>query len=121
MAVEVPGDIRAGTADGALPPVAASGPSVPRAALSRALAVPLVVALVGFLPAYVTAQPGTGVRDAAYWLQLTLTVYAGGRLSAMVLTRRRRLIQGAFWLFVYVAMGVAPLAQDVIGQVPTPV
>ncbi|MEV6010312.1 O-antigen polymerase [Streptomyces sp. NPDC051976] len=121
MAVEVPGDIRAGTADSALPPVAPSGPSVPRAALSRALAVPLVVALVGFLPAYVTAQPGTGVRDAAYWLQLTLTVYAGGRLSAMVLTRRRRLIQGAFWLFVYVAMGVAPLAQDVIGQVPTPV
>jgi hypothetical protein len=99
----------------------AASPSVPRAALSRALAVPLVVALVGFLPAYVTAQPGTGVRDSAYWLQLTLTVYGGGRLAAMVLTRRRRLIQGAFWLFVYVAMGVAPLAQEVIGQVPTPV
>ncbi|WP_327291379.1 hypothetical protein [Streptomyces sp. NBC_01198] len=95
--------------------------SVPRAALSRALAVPLVLALVALLPGYVTAQPGTGVRDAAYWLQLTLTVYAGGRLAAMVLTRRRRLIQGAFWLFVYVAMGVAPLAQEVIGQVPTPV
>ncbi|NUS12357.1 MAG: hypothetical protein HOY69_13320 [Streptomyces sp.] len=96
--------------------------SVPRAALSRALAVPLALALVGFLPAYVVAQPsGGGARDAAYWLQLTLTVYAGGRLAAMVLTRRRRLIQGAFWLFVYVAMGVAPLAQEVIGQVPTPV
>ena len=95
--------------------------SVPRTALHRALAVPLVVGLIGFLPGYVTAQSGTGVRDAAYWLQLTLTVYAGGRLAAMVLTRRRRLIQGAFWLFVYVAMGVAPLAQEVIGQVPTPV
>lgn len=95
--------------------------SVPRAALSRALAVPLALALVAFLPGYVTGQPGPGVRDAAYWLQLTLTVYAGGRLAAMVLTRRRRLIQGAFWLFVYVAMGVAPLVQEVIGQVPTPV
>lgn len=98
--------------------------SVPRAALSRALAVPLAVALVGFLPAYVTAQPGGGgntPRDSAYWLQLTLTVYAGGRLAAMVLARRRRLIQGAFWLFVYVAMGVAPLTQEVLGQVPTPV
>lgn len=95
--------------------------SVPRAALSRALSVPLAGALVGGLPAYVTAQPGTGSRDAAYWLQLTLTVYAGSRLAAMVLTRRRRLVQGAFWLFVYVAMGVAPLAQEVIGQVPTPV
>lgn len=94
----------------------------PRAALSRALSVPLVVGLVGLLPGYVTAQPGGGgPRDAAYWLQLTLTVYAGGRLAAMVLARRRRLIQGAFWLFVYVAMGVAPLAQEVIGQVPTPV
>lgn len=86
-----------------------------------ALAVPLVVGLVGFLPAYVTAQPGTGERDTAFWLQLTVTVYAGGRLAAMVLARRRRLLQGAFWLFVYVAMGVAPLAQTVIGQVPTPV
>lgn len=98
-----------------------AAPGLPRAALSRALAVPLVIALVGFLPAYVTTQPGTGTRDTAYWLQLTLTVYAGGRLSAMVLARRRRLIQGAFWLFGYVAMGVAPLAQQVIGQVPTPV
>jgi hypothetical protein len=96
--------------------------SVPRAALSRALAVPLAVGLVGFLPAYVTAQPGGNTpRDSAFWLQLTLTVYAGGRLAAMVLARRRRLVQGAFWLFVYVAMGVAPLTQEVIGQVPTPV
>src|SRR3954467_1233965 len=103
------------------PEAAQASTSVPRAALSPALGVPLVIALVGFLPAYVTAQSGTGVRDSAYWLQLTLTVYGGGRLAAMVLTRRRRLIQGAFWLFVYVAMGVAPLAQAVIGQVPTPV
>ncbi|MBM9505336.1 hypothetical protein ITX44_12420 [Streptomyces sp. KK5PA1] len=92
-----------------------------RAALSRALAVPLVVGLVVALPGYVTAQAGTGQRDTGFWLQLTLTVYAGARLSAMVLTRRGRLVQGAFWLFCYVAMGVAPLTQAVIGQVPTPV
>jgi hypothetical protein len=98
-----------------------SAPGVPRAVLSRALAVPLVVALVGLLPGYVVAQPGTGRHDTAFWLQLALTPYAGARLSAMVLARRRRLVQGAFWLFVYVAMGVAPLAQAVIGQVPTPV
>nr|WP_225845204.1 hypothetical protein [Streptomyces sp. HPF1205] len=89
--------------------------------MSRAFAVPLVLGLVVLLPAYVTAQPGTGERDTAFWLQLTLTVYAGGRLAAMVLARGRQLVQGAFWLFVYVAMGVAPLAQAVIGQVPTPV
>lgn len=119
------GDTGPGTAGTAPPadpaPAAAARPSVPRAALSRALAVPLVIGVVGLLPAYVTAQPGTGTRDSAYWLQLALTVYAGGRLCAMVLSRRRRLVQGAFWLFCYVAMGVAPLAQEVIGQVPTPV
>jgi hypothetical protein len=121
MALDAPRDVRGGVS-GAAPPAAPPAPSnLTRVALSRALAVPLVVALTGFLPAYVSAQPGAGSRDTAYWLQLTLTVYAGGRLSAMVLARRRRLIQSAFWLFVYVAMGVAPLAQRVIGQVPTPV
>ena len=119
MALDVPRDVCGGD------PGAGAGravaPAVPRAALSRALAVPLVAGVVALLPGYVLAQPGSQPRDAAYWLQLALTVYAGGRLCAMVLSRRRRLVQGAFWLFCYVAMGVAPLAQEVIGQVPTPV
>ncbi|MEU9320115.1 hypothetical protein [Streptomyces sp. NPDC048295] len=90
------------------------------AMLSRALAVPLILALVCFLPAVIAAQPGTGVRDTAYWLQLVLTCYAGTRLATMVLSTRRRLLQGVFWMFVYIAMGVAPFAQAVIGQTPTP-
>ncbi|MGW1844135.1 hypothetical protein [Streptomyces sp. NPDC001966] len=90
------------------------------AMLSRALAVPLILALVCFLPAVIAAQPGTGVRDTAYWLQLVLTCYAGIRLATMVLSTRRRLLQGVFWMFVYIAMGVAPFAQAVIGQTPTP-
>ena len=90
------------------------------AMLSRALAVPLFLALVCFLPAVVAAQPGAGVRDTAYWLQLVLTCYAGARLATMILSTRRRLLQGVFWLFVYIAMGVAPFAQAVIGQTPTP-
>lgn len=89
--------------------------------LSRALAVPLILALVCFLPAVIAAQPGTGVRDTAYWLQLVLTCYAGIRLATMILSTRRRLLQGVFWMFVYIAMGVAPFAQAVIGQTPTPV
>ncbi|WP_249416924.1 hypothetical protein [Streptomyces sp. TS71-3] len=93
----------------------------PRALLSRALSVPLVLAFSVLLPLAVAAQPGGGSRDAAFWLQLTLTVYAGARLSTMILTSRRKLLQGSFWLFVYMAMGVAPLAQAVLGQVPTPV
>ncbi|MFF9348907.1 hypothetical protein [Streptomyces sp. NPDC014734] len=90
------------------------------AMLSRALAVPLTLALVCFLPAVIAAQPGSGVRDTAYWLQLVLTCYAGARLATMILSTRRRLLQGVFWMFVYIAMGVAPFAQAVIGQTPTP-
>ncbi|MFJ7627002.1 hypothetical protein ACIQZN_10975 [Streptomyces sp. NPDC097595] len=90
------------------------------AMLSRALAVPIVLGLVCFLPALIAAQPGTGVRDTAYWLQLVLTCYAGARLATMILSTRRRLLQGVFWMFVYIAMGVAPFAQVVIGQTPTP-
>lgn len=88
--------------------------------LSRALAVPLILGLVCFLPAVIAAQPGTGVRDTAYWLQLVLTCYAGARLATMILSTGRRLLQGVFWMFVYIAMGVAPFAQAVIGQTPTP-
>ncbi|WP_181009431.1 hypothetical protein [Streptomyces sp. SM11] len=90
------------------------------AMLSRALAVPLILGLVCFLPAVIAAQPGSGVRDTAYWLQLVLTCYAGARLATMILSTRRRLLQGVIWMFVYIAMGVAPFAQVVIGQTPTP-
>ncbi len=125
-----PGLPSPGTRSGSPAPDAPSGTPAPdpsssavspRALLSRAVAVPLVLALTVFLPLLVVVQPGAGARDAAFWLQLTLTMYAGARLSAMILTSRRKLLQGSFWLFVYVAMGVAPLAQDVLGQVPTPV
>ena len=88
--------------------------------LSRALSVPLILGLVCFLPAVIAAQPGSEVRDTAYWLQLVLTCYAGARLATMILSTRRRLLQGVFWMFVYIAMGVAPFAQVVIGQTPTP-
>ncbi|MGW0820608.1 hypothetical protein [Streptomyces sp. NPDC002845] len=99
-----------------MPPVFA-----PRTLLSRALAVPLVLGLACFLPLVVVSQSGQGPRDAAFWLQLVLTVYCGVRLSAMVLATRRKLLQASFWMFCYMAMGVAPLAQAVLGRVPTPV
>lgn len=92
-----------------------------RAALSRATALPLIVGIVAMLPLAVAAQPGEGVRDTAFALQLVVSCYAGARLCAIVLAGRRRLIQGAFWLFCYLAMGVAPLAQSVLGREPTPV
>ncbi|MBO8195019.1 hypothetical protein ITI46_25690 [Streptomyces oryzae] len=105
----------------ATPWTAAAQSSAPRAVLSRALAIPLIAALVAALPATVATQPGPGPHDAAYWLQLATCAYSGTRLAAMVLTPRRRLIQGAFWLFCYIAMGIAPLAQTVLDSTPTPV
>ncbi|WP_370592727.1 O-antigen polymerase [Streptomyces sp. NBRC 109706] len=92
-----------------------------RAVLSRPLSVPLIATVVGALPLAVAAQPGPGLRDTTFWLQLVVACYAGVRLCAMVLSGRRRLVQGAFWLFGYLAMGIAPLAQSVLGRDPTPV
>ncbi|MGK5529814.1 O-antigen polymerase [Streptomyces sp. URMC 129] len=92
-----------------------------RAVLSRPLSVPLVAGIVCVLPLAVAAHPGEGVRDTTFYLQLVVAGYAGIRLCAMVLSGRRRLIQGAFWLFSYLAMGIAPLAQSVLGRDPTPV
>lgn len=103
------------------PAVRASAHAAPRAVLSRGLALPFVAGMVAVLPGWVASQPGPGVRDAAFWLQLTVCCYAGARLCAMVLTTRRRLVQGSFWLFVYIAMGIAPLAQTVLDRTPTPV
>lgn len=111
-----------GTPPGHAPrPVPLPPPFRPRTLLSRALSVPLVLGLSGFLPLVVVSQSGEGPRDAAFWLQTVLTVYCGVRLSAMVLTSRRKLLQATFWMFCYMAMGVAPLAQAVLGRVPTPV
>jgi hypothetical protein len=92
-----------------------------RAVLSRATALPLILGVVAVLPLAVAAQPGEGVRDATFILQLVVACYAGARLCSIVLAGQRRLVQGAFWLFCYLAMGVAPLAQSVLGRVPTPV
>jgi hypothetical protein len=92
-----------------------------RPPLSLPLSVPLIGGVVGALPLFVAAQPGEGTRDTAFWLQLVVACYAGVRLCAMVLAGRRRLVQGAFWLFCYLAMGIAPLAQSVLGRDPTPV
>lgn len=94
--------------------------TTPRTLLSRALSVPLALGFTVFLPFFVAAQSGDGQHDAAFWLQLLLAMYAGARLSAMVLTSRRKLLQGSFWLFVYMAMGVAPSPRPSSAGSPRP-
>jgi hypothetical protein len=102
-------------------PVDTTSGGSPRGALRRVLALPLVLSLTVLMPAFVALQPGAGLRDQVFWLQLVLTVYSGARLSAMILGRHRKLLQGTFWLFVYMAMGIAALAQVVVGKTPVPV
>lgn len=82
---------------------------------------PLIVLLAAFVPVLVALQRGTGQQDTAFALQLVLVAYAGARLGWVVVSGRPTILRGAFWLFVYTAMGVASLAQLVLGQFPTPV
>lgn len=95
--------------------------ATPRVGLSRPLSVPLIAGIVVLLPLFVATRPGEGFRDAAFWLQLVVACYAGVRLCFVVLATRRQMLQGVFWLFCYLAMGIAPLAQSVLGRDPTPV
>lgn len=91
-----------------------------RGSLSLSLAIPLGIALVVAFPVWVALQPGPGAHTTVYDVQILLACYCGIRLTMMALALERRLIQGVFWLFCYIAMGIAPLAQDVMGQTPTP-
>jgi hypothetical protein len=75
------------------------------------LVLPLVVVLQG---------PSLSV-DRALVLQLLLCVYSGARLSAVVSAPTISPLQGMFWLFCYTAMGIAPLAQQVVRATPIPV
>jgi hypothetical protein len=88
--------------------------------LTRPWAAPLVVLLGGLVSVLVALQRGTGDRDLAFLLQLTITVYAGVRLALVVVRGRVRPLRGTFWLFVYAAMGIAPLVQLLVAQFPTP-
>lgn len=89
--------------------------------VSVLLAIPIAIGLIAVLPAIVALANEPSVKDDVYWLQVALTCYAGARLAMMILGGRQRVIQGSFWLFCYVALGIAPLAQLVLEQVPTPV
>lgn len=53
-------------------------------------------------------------------VQLAIIVYAGTRLSHVIFTGEQRLFSAVFWIFTYVALGLAPLAQITLGHFPTP-
>jgi hypothetical protein len=78
----------------------------------------VVLALV--LPALVLTQGPTPAVDLILVLQLALCAYTGVRLSAVVAAPGVNPLQGMFWLFCYTAMGIAPLAQVVVGRSPVP-
>lgn len=60
-----------------------------------------------------TARPG--YDPAAATLVLILLAYAAAHLTALIWAGKKRPMQGVFWLFAYIAMGAAPLAQVTTG------
>jgi hypothetical protein len=79
-----------------------------------------MVVLALILPVLVLTQGPTPPLDLVLVLQLALCAYTGARLSALVAAPTTNPLQGMFWLFCYTAMGIAPLAQLVVGASPVP-
>jgi len=80
---------------------------------------PLAVLLCGALPLFVIMQTSDQPRGLTFVLQVAVAMYAGLRLTMIVQGSRLRLLQGMFWVFCYVAMGIAPIAQLTLGKAPT--
>jgi hypothetical protein len=81
---------------------------------------PLTVLLAFVLPIVVLMQAPTPPIRLLLVLQLALCAYTGARLCAVVSAPRISPLEGMFWLFCYTAMGIAPLAQVVVGRSPVP-
>lgn len=106
----------------AKPDTTESAAAAPRELAFRAAGDVVVMAvLAGVLPLVVALYPGAGRRDLAFALAVFTACYSGARLALVLRGPDVRLLQSTFWLFTYVAMGVAPLAQLVLDQYPTPV
>lgn len=75
------------------------------------------VTMVAILPAIlIHATPAP--KSAAWSFTLAITTIAGARYSWIVADGRRRLYEMSFWVFTYVFLGIAPLAQLRTGQLP---
>jgi hypothetical protein len=103
----------------ALPVISAgSSPQADRRAAGWPWRAPLTAVLGLVLPALVLTQGPTPPLDLILVLQLALCAYTGARLSAVVGGSGIYPLQGMFWLFCYTALGIAPLAQLVVGDSP---
>lgn len=90
----------------------------PGSRVSLAWGPPLVVVLAIGVPALIALQPTQEPRDTVFWVQLLLTAYIGASFAWAVASPVPTLLRTVFWLFTYTAMGVAPLAQAVLGLTP---
>jgi hypothetical protein len=103
----------------ATPPAPPSGTEPALAGrVSLAWGPPLVVVLALGVPALIALQPSQEPRDTVFWVQLLLTAYIGASFAWAVASPVPALLRTVFWLFTYTAMGIAPLAQAVLGLTP---
>ncbi|MGB3770846.1 MAG: oligosaccharide repeat unit polymerase [Rhodococcus sp. (in: high G+C Gram-positive bacteria)] len=81
------------------------------------LAVWVLASMVILVPAVVVAFTPTPNRSV-WWGALIVTTIAGIRYAWIIGEGHRRLIEMSFWMFTYVFLGLAPLAQLRLEQNP---
>lgn len=89
------------------------------APLRPAAAVAVSSALAIALPAYLVADVENVGRSSAWIVTLGVMVWAGLRLSGLVIHGQPRLFDFFFWLFVYIFLGIAPTVQIRLDQPST--
>lgn len=77
-----------------------------------------VCVLAVALPAYLVGSVADAHRSDAWVLTLGVMVWAGLRLSQIVMRGRPHLFDMFFWLFTYIFMGLAPTVQIRSDQTP---
>lgn len=76
----------------------------------------LILALL--LPLYVVRWKQADFNDASVWASMTVVMYCSVRLSLVIGRGKIDWLQGGFWVFTYVFMGLALLAQIVADRFP---
>lgn len=98
-------------------PTLETGPAPPLAG-ARSFGLATFVTLCGLVPLLVLSGSHQHWATVSGWITLGILIYSGARISQLITHGEPRLLIGVFWLFVYVAMGTAPLAQISTGLHP---
>ena len=77
-----------------------------------------ILAFLGFavvIPLFLRVTSEAPYTDTAFLLRYSVVLYASVRISAILWREPVTPVAGVFWMFVYICMGVVPLAQLATG------